>query len=299
MGNLIHTIASDGSCICVAADTTDIVAAAEQYHKTSAVVTAALGRLLTAASIMGSQMKNQQDSVTLRLAGGGPAGTLIAVSDSQGNPRGYVENPIVELPLNPQGKLDVAGAVGKNGTLSVIRDVGGKEPASGYVPLVSGEIAEDITSYFAVSEQIPTVCALGVLVNPDLTVRAAGGYLIQLLPGAGEGTIDRIERNLQGVLPVSTMVDQGMTPMEIAQTVLAGFDPQVLEERRISYRCNCSRQRVQRALLSLGRQELESLLEKEREVQVECHFCDKKYLFSASELRALLEHVEQNGEGAV
>ena len=290
MGNLIHTIAADGSCICVAADTTDVVAAAEQYHKTSAVVTAALGRLLTAASIMGSQMKNEGDSITLRLAGGGPAGTLIAVSDSSGNPRGYVENPIVELPLNPLGKLDVSGAVGKSGTLSAIRDVGGKEPASGYVPLVSGEIAEDITSYYAVSEQIPTVCALGVLVNPDLTVRAAGGYLIQLLPGAGEGTIDRIEANLKGVLPVSTMVDRGMSPLEIARTVLDGFDPQVLEEYPVAYRCNCSRQRVQRALLSLGRQELEGLLAKEHQVQVECHFCDKKYTFTAAELRALLHN---------
>ena len=268
----------------------DMVERARQIHRTLPVATAALGRTLMAASMMGNQLKEDNGSVTLRIKGDGPLGGITAVADSAGNARGYVVNPAVDLPLKGPAKLDVGSAVGRDGSLTVIKDLNLKEPYVGTVPLVSGEIAEDITSYFAESEQIPTVCALGVLVNPDLTVRAAGGYLIQLLPGAGEGTIDRIEANLKGVLPVSTMVDRGMSPLEIARTVLDGFDPQVLEEYPVAYRCNCSRQRVQRALLSLGRQELEGLLAKEHQVQVECHFCDKKYTFTAAELRALLHN---------
>lgn len=223
MGKLVRAIAAGGLAVCTAVDSTDIAARAEQIHKTSATVTAALGRLMTAASIMGSQLKNEEDSVTVRMAGGGPAGTLIAVSDSTGNPRGYVANPIVEIPLNAQGKLDVAGAVGKEGMLTVIKDVGLPEPATGSVPIVSGEIAADVTNYYAVSEQTPAVCALGVLVNPDLSVRAAGGYLVQLLPGAGEDVISRIEENIRDIKPASTMIDEGMTPGQIIDTVMAGL----------------------------------------------------------------------------
>lgn len=182
MDNLIRVIAGDGSVMCCAVDSTAIAAEAERIHQTSATVTAALGRLLTAGAMMGAMLKNREDSVTLRLAGGGPAGQLIVVADGDGMVKGDVTNPVVEIPLNDRGKLDVAGAVGRNGSLTVIRDLGFNEPTIGSVPLVSGEIAEDVTYYYAVSEQIPTVCGLGVLVNPDLTVRSAGGYIVQLLP---------------------------------------------------------------------------------------------------------------------
>lgn len=291
MGELIRMIAHDGSMICTVVDSTDIAAECERIHKTSATVTAALGRLATAASIMGSMLKNEDDSVTVRLAGGGPAGSLIAVADSRGNPRGYVTNPVVELPLNNKGKLDVAGAVGKNGTLTVIRDVGLPEPSIGSVPIISGEIAEDVTSYYAVSEQTPTVCALGVLVNPELTVRAAGGYLVQLLPGADEGEISRLEENLKDIPPISTMIDEGKTPREIAELLLRGFEPEEMERRQVKYICTCSKDRVERALISIGREELERLASEQESTEVECHFCDKKYEFSAEELGRLLKRV--------
>lgn len=284
MGSLIRCITSDGEIMATAVDTTDIVSRAEQIHTTSAVITAALGRLLTAASMMGNMLKGKDDSVTLRIAGGGPAGSLIAVSDSNGDVRGYVQNPVVELPLNAKGKLDVGGAVGKDGILYVMKDLGLKEPFSGSVPLISGEIAEDITSYYAVSEQIPTVCALGVLVNPDLTVRAAGGYIIQLLPAAGEDTIEKLERSIEGLKPVTTMLDSGMTPEEIVRAALKEFEVEVLYEQEVSYRCNCSKDRVQRALISLGKKELDEMAANLPIVEVGCHFCDKKYHFTPEEI---------------
>ena len=289
MGKLIRTIAQDGSAVCIAVDSTDIVAEMERIHKPSATVTAALGRLITAASIMGSMLKNETDSVTVRLSGGGPAGSLIAVSDSHGNPRGYVTNPVVEIPLNQYGKLDVAGAVGKEGTLSVIKDVGLPEMSTGSVPIVSGEIAEDITSYYAISEQTPTVCALGVLVNPDLTVKAAGGYLVQLLPGADEDAISRLEQNIKGIKPISAMVESGMTPEEISNIVLNGFEPQILDRANPVYRCTCSKKRVERALLSIGKEDLKKLAEEQETTEVNCHFCDKKYTFTRTELQDLLK----------
>ena len=215
MGKLVRCLTTDGTVVALALDATDIVARAEQIHKTSAVVTAALGRLLTAASLMGFQLKGRDDTVTLRVDGGGPAGQIVAVSDSAGNVRGYAANPVVEIPLRPDGKLNVGGAVGKDGLLYVLRDTGGSEPYVGCTPLICGEIAEDVTSYYATSEQIPTVCALGVLVNPDLTVRAAGGFLLQLLPFCPEDVITRLERNVAALEPMTAMLDKGMTPEEI------------------------------------------------------------------------------------
>ena len=229
MAQIVRTISRDGGVVCSAIDSTDIAAEAERIHKTSATVTAALGRLLTAGSLMGSMLKKKEESITLRLSGGGPAGLLLVVSDGEGNVRGTVDNPVVEIPLNSYGKLDVAGAVGREGTLSVVKDLGLKDPYVGQVPIVSGEIAEDITHYYAVSEQIPTVCALGVLVNPELTVRAAGGFLVQLLPGATEEEITRLEENVKALPAISKMIDSGMTPEEIAKKVLAGFEPEVLD----------------------------------------------------------------------
>ncbi len=289
MGKTVRYISEDGAIVMVAVDSTDIVYRAEQIHKTSAVVTAALGRLLTAASLMGSMLKGKDDSVTLKLAGDGPAGSVIAVSDSSGNPRGYVQNPVVEIPLNAYGKLDVSGAVGKNGYLYVIRDLGFGEPYIGQTPIVSGEIAEDIASYYANSEQIPTVCALGVLVDRDLTVKKAGGYLIQLLPGAPEEDISALEENIRSIAPVTVMLDEGKSIDDICHIALKGFEPQLLDESMSEYRCNCSRDRVKQALVSIGREELEKLAQEQEETQIECHFCDKKYVFSKEEILDLLK----------
>lgn len=289
MGKIYRTISADGGVVCSVIDSTDLVSQAERIHTTSATVTAALGRLLTAASLMGSLLKGEDDSLTLRLVGNGPASPLLAVSDSHGNVRGYAAANVVELPLNRFGKLDVAGAVGSEGTLYVIRDLGLKEPYVGQVPIVSGEIAEDITSYYAHSEQIPTVCALGVLVNTDLTVLAAGGYLIQLLPGADEETITRLEENVGRLDPVTTMLSHGMTPESITAAAMEGFAPEVLDSFEVAYRCGCTRERVERALIGLGREELLRLSEEQPTTELGCQFCNKKYHFSAEEIRRLAE----------
>ena len=287
MGKLVRTISHEGGVICLAVDSTDAIARMEQVHKTSAVITAAEGRLLTAASIMGTLLKSKNDSITLRMEGNGPVGHLIAVGDGSGNVKGYMTNPVVELPLNEKGKLDVAGAVGTDGFLYVIRDMGMKEPYIGQVPIVSGEIAEDITSYYAISEQIPTVCGLGVLVNPDLSVKAAGGFLVQLLPGALDEEIDRLEENIRNLKPVSKMIEEGMTPQEIAFKVLEGFEPEVLDKYEMGYVCDCCRDRVERALMSIGKAELKKMAEEEEQVEVGCQFCDKKYVFTRHQLKEL------------
>ena len=287
MPNLKRCITSDGAAVCVLINSTDIAARAERIHRTSAVVTAALGRLLTVASMMGAMLKEKDHSVTLRVKGDGPAGVVIAVAQGDGSVKGYVENPIVEIPLNSLGKLDVSGAVGKNGTLHVMKDVGEEEPVSGFIELVSGEIAEDITSYYAASEQIPTVCALGVLVNPNLTVRAAGGFLLQLLPYAPEDTITKIEANLKGIEPISTMIDKKMTHGQIMDKLFAGFEYNELDELDAVYRCDCSRQRAERAVLSLGKEEAAVVLREKGLVEVHCHFCNKNYRFNEAELGKL------------
>lgn len=289
MGKIVRTISKDGGVFCCAIDSTSAVAKMEQIHKTSAVVTAAEGRLLTAASIMGTLLKSKGDSITLRTEGKGPVGTLIAVSDGSGNVKGYMTNPVVELPLNKLGKLDVAGAVGTNGCLYVIRDMGMKEPYIGQVPLASGEIAEDITNYYATSEQIPTVCGLGVLVNPDLTVRAAGGFLVQLLPGATDEMIDKLEENINQLPAVSKMIESGMTPEQIAMRVLQGFEPEVLDSYEMDYVCDCSKERVERAIISLGKKEIQDMIDEEEQIEVGCQFCDKKYIFTRHDLKNLIK----------
>ncbi|MGN0641672.1 MAG: Hsp33 family molecular chaperone HslO [Huintestinicola sp.] len=286
MGKIVRTISEDGSAVATAIDATDIVSEIEKIHKTSAVVTAALGRLTVAASLMGIGLKGEKDTLTLRMNGNGPTGALIAVADSFGNVKSYVCNPVVELPLNQYGKLDVSGAVGKEGTLSVVKDLGLKEPYVGQVPIVSGEIAEDIASYFAVSEQIPTVCGLGVLVNPDLTVKAAGGYLIQLLPFAGDEVIDILEKNVNALPSVTQMLSSGVTAEDMAMKVLEGLNPNVLDELSAEYKCDCSKERVENALISVGREELESMAQDEQ-TEVCCHFCGKKYIFTPKEILAL------------
>lgn len=288
MSKLIRCLSEDGTVLVMAADTTLLVETARRYHETSKVCTAAMGRLLTAASLMGTLLKSDDYSLTLRINGGGPAGSVIAVGDPRGNVRGYVMNPHIEMPLNEKGKLDVGGAVGTDGHLTVIKDIGMRDPYIGQIPIVSGEIAEDITSYYAVSEQVPTVCALGVLVNPDLSVAAAGGFMIQLLPTADDTVIDRVEAGLQGLPSVTEMLAQGMTPLEICKKVVPNFEIGVLDEEEPDYVCNCSRDRVEAALLSTGR---ESLLEmaQDKGTQVRCHFCPKVYTFTPDELLALAD----------
>lgn len=287
MGRIVRAISADASVVATAFDAKDVVAEIERIHKTSAVVTAALGRLSIAASLMGIGLKNKDDSVTVRMNGNGPCGTLIAVADSMGNVKSYVGNPVVEIPLNQFGKLDVKGAVGTDGTLTVIKDLGLREPYSGQIPIASGEIAEDIAAYFAISEQIPTVCGLGVLVNPDLTVAAAGGYLIQLLPFADEKVIDIIENNVKSLPSVTKMLSSGVSVEEMSLKVLEGLDPNVLDEFSAAYKCDCSRERVERALISMGREELNAMASENATTEVCCHFCDKKYNFSSQELIAL------------
>lgn len=292
MGKLIRCITSDGAVMATAVDSTDIAAAAEQTHKTSAVVTAALGRLLTAVSMMGNFLKGEKDSITVKIDGGGPAGALTAVADSYGNVRGYAANPIVEIPLKPNGKLDVSGAVGTDGNVFVMKDLGLKEPYNGFVPIVSGEIAEDITSYYAVSEQIPTVCALGVLVNPDLTVKKAGGFIIQLLPAADNETITKIEENLSKLAPVTEQLDSGKDILDILKGALDGFEIEVLEDKTAGYKCPCSRERTEKALISIGEEELEKMSKELSEVEVKCSFCGACYKFSREEIGKIIKLIK-------
>lgn len=288
MSKSVRCITDDGCVTVIAADTTEIVETARQIHSTSKVCSAALGRLLTGASLMGITLKGKDDSVTVRLNGGGPAGSVIAVSDSSGNVRGYIMDPSVELPLNKKGKLDVGGAVGHDGFISVIKDLGLKEPSVGQVPLVSGEVAEDLTSYFAVSEQIPSVCALGVLVNRDLTIAAAGGFLIQLLPTADDTIIDKVEKGIKGLPSVTSMLVDGLTPEDICKRVLPEFNVEILDKSEIDYKCNCSRARVEAALISTGK---ESLLEMAQDpiTEVKCHFCPAVYKFTSEEIKKLIK----------
>ncbi len=288
MGRLIRCITSDGCVTAMAIDSTDIINEAVRLHETSAVVSAALGRLLTAASMMGSALKSSVGSVTLRISGDGPIGSVVAVSDSSGNVRGYVGNNVVEIPLNPKGKLDVGGAIG-DGNLYVLKDLGMKEPYNGVIPLVSGEIAEDITAYFAESEQIPTVCALGVLVNPDLSIKAAGGYLIQLLPTADDEIIDKVEKSIEKIQPITTLLSNGMSLEDIVKTTLNLFEVEVLDKSNVEYKCTCSHERTKKVLMTLGVDDLEKLASESEITSVNCHFCNSVYEFKSSEIKELIK----------
>lgn len=289
MSKAIRCLTKDATVMAMAIDSTDIVARAEQIHQTSAVVTAALGRMLTAASMMGIMLKGRDDSVTLKVSADGPAGTITTVADSEGFVRGYAEHPVVEISLKPNGKLDVSGPVGTNGMLYVLRDTGGKEPYIGCTPLVSGEIAEDVTSYYALSEQTPTVCALGVLVNPDLTVRKAGGLLLQLLPFCPDAVIDQVEANVANLSSMTAMLDSGMSVEEIVAKALDGMEFDVLDTYEPDYRCNCSREKIERAFLTMKPEDVRSLPDENGMTEVTCSFCDKVYHFTREDLERLLE----------
>ena len=287
MDKIIRATAGDGFIKMAVITARDMVQRAREIHSCSPTASAALGRTLCAASLMGEMMKEEKGSVTLRINGGGPAGSVIAVSDSLGNVKGYVVNPGVELPLKDNGKLDVGGAVGCDGYLSVMKDFGTGDPYTGQVPIVSGEIAEDITSYYATSEQIPTVCALGVLVNQDKSVACAGGFIIQLLPAADENTVSALEKCISDVRPVTTMLAEGMTPEDICRTVPGSFDMEILDSFDIAYRCDCSRSKVEKALISVGAKELDDM-SNDPETSVRCQFCGETYVFTPEDIRRLL-----------
>lgn len=292
MNNLTRAITGDGSAFIVAVDTTEALREMENLLKPSAVVSAALGRLLTASALMASQLKGEKDKLTLRMNGGGPAGTLIAVADACGNIKGSVTSPIVEIPLNEKGKLDVKGAVGESGVLHVIKDMGLKEPYVGQSPIVSGEIAEDIAAYYANSEQTPTVCALGVLVNPDLSIKSGGGFLIQLLPYADKSCISVIEENVKNFPPISQAIADGMTPQEICLKLLDGLSPDILDHSSVSYRCDCSRERTGRILQGFQDEVLQEMIDDPNPIEVQCHFCNTVYSFSDEDLKELLKRKE-------
>ena len=289
MDQLVRVIAKDAPVKAMAISATGIVERARSIHDTWPVATAALGRLLMAASMMGDMLKEEKGSVTLRVRGGGPLGSITAVSDSEGNVRGYVQNPAVDVPRKAHAKLDVGAAVGCDGDLTVIKDMGMKEPYVGSVQLVGGEIAEDIAAYYAESEQIPSACALGVLIAPDQTVQSAGGYLIQLLPGADDSVISAIERGIAKVGAVSAKLDAGLSPLELLKEVLCEFELEVLETSPVEYRCYCSAERVSRALISMGREELTRLIEEQENTELTCQFCDKVYHYSREDLKKLLD----------
>ena len=289
MDRIVRAISSDGLVQAAAICSRDLTERARQIHKLLPVGTAALGRTLSAASLMGNALKGAGASLTLQIKGGGPLGTVLAVSDNLGNIRGYVTNPQVDIPLREDGKLDVGGAVGREGTITVIKDLHMKEPYVGTIDLLGGEIAEDVAAYFVESEQIPTACGLGVLVDRDQSVKAAGGYLIQLLPGATEDTIVKVEGGIMAAGNVSAILDKDDDPEHMLRQVMSDFDLKILETCPVEYRCYCSRQRVERALISLGKDELQQILDEQGHCSMTCQFCDAVYDFSGGELKALID----------
>lgn len=291
MDRIIRTITSDGSLMASAIDSTEFVYTAQKLHGLSKTAAASLGRLLTGASMMGAMLKSDKASLTLKVNGGGPLGSVVAISDSNGNVRGYVDNPTVELPLKANGKIDVGGGVGTNGRLAVMRDFGEKDPYIGQIELVSGEIAEDITQYYAQSEQTPTVCALGVLVNKESgEAMLSGGMLIQALPGADDAAIARLEENISKLDSVTTMLAKGISLEDMCCKALDGFEVEILDEFKVHYACNCSKERFANALLTLGEKEILSLpLNEEGQAEAVCHYCNRKYYFSKEELSELSE----------
>ena len=288
---IVRAITADGMVKAAAITARDLVERARNIHTLLPMATAALGRALMGASLMGDMLKEEKGAVTLQIKGGGPLGTVLAVSDHEGNVRGYVQNPHVELMEKYQGKLDVGAAVGCDGTLTVIKDLGLKEPYVGSIGLLSGEIAEDLALYFVESEQIPTACALGVLVGTDQSVAAAGGYLIQLLPGAEEETISRIEEGVRKVGSVSHVLEGGLDGEGLLRAVLGDFSLEILEKHPVEYRCYCSRDRVTRALISMGKQDLSDLIRDQGKAELTCQFCDKVYRYSKEDLEEILANM--------
>ena len=293
---LVRAMTRDGFVKITAVSTTELTGRAREIHHTTAVATAALGRVLAATSMIGNMQKIDQGSVTLIIKGGGPLGTLLATADPEGNVRGYVENPQIDLMEKYQGKLDVGAAVGADGTLTLIRDLHMKDPYVGTVQLLGGEIAEDVAAYFVESEQVPTVCALGVLLNRDQTVDVAGGYLLQLLPGAPDSLIDQLEASVGKAGSVSGMMKNGLGPAEIIETLLGKDEVEILETSPISYKCYCSRERVASTIISLGAKEMQDIIDEGQDIHVDCQFCDTVYTFTPADIQALLDHATKPEE---
>ena len=294
LGNTItRAMTKCGNARVIIINSKEMVNDAIKYHNLSPTAAAALGRTLSATSMMGVMLKNKTDSITVTFNGDGVCGKVLAVSDYYGNTKGYVQNPQADLPLNSKGKLDVAGAIGA-GTLYIVRDEGTGEPYVGTTPIVSGEVAEDITEYFARSEQIPTVCALGVLIGKDYSCLSAGGYMIQLLPGAEDSFIDKIEQRITEIPPVSTLFSTGKTNAEYLKDILGDIEFDIFDEADVSYHCDCSRKRVEKALVSLGEKELSEMVNDGKSIDVSCQFCDKVYTFTPENLKNLLKTGKKN-----
>lgn len=291
MDKIIRATAGDGFIKMAVITARDMVQRAREIHGTSPTASAALGRTLCAASMMGEMLKGEKNSLTLRINGGGPIGSIIAVSDSEGYVRGYVDEPLVDLPLRSDGKLNVGGAVGIDGMLTVSRDLGMREPYVGSTELISGEIAEDITAYLLESEQVPSACGLGVLVDTDLSIKAAGGFIVQLMPGAPEEYIEKLEDNIFYMDQLTTILDED-GEMEVFEQVLKGFEYHKVGEVPVGYRCQCSRERVAEALSCIENSELEDMIAEGREVEVSCRFCDEVQIFAVNDLREILENKE-------
>lgn len=289
MNELVRMISDDGTLYVLCVNSTEMVQEAQNIHSLSKVCSAALGRLITGASMMGILLKGKDDTLTLKMSGSGPASPIVAVANSDGFVKGYVGDAHVKLPLNSVGKLDVSGAIGKDGNLTVIKDLGLKEPYMAQIPLVSGEVAEDITAYYFVSEQTPTVCGLGVLVNPDdEQVLLAGGFLIQLLPTADDETITKVENGLKGIKSVTAMLSDGLSPEEICKKVLPEFNMELLDRSNVEYKCDCSLERVTNALIAAGKDGLREMA-RDMQTEVVCHFCNKKYIFTSDQILKLLD----------
>ena len=285
---MIRATAAEGQIRAFAATTRDMVENAKNAHNTSPVATAALGRLMTAAAMMGADLKGEKDLLTLRIEGSGPLGGLLVTANGHGDVKGYAFNPDVMLPPNAQGKLDVGGSLDL-GVLSVIKDIGLKEPYVGQTQLVTGEIAEDLTYYFATSEQVPSSVALGVLMNKDNTVRQAGGFIIQLLPGASDEIIDKLEAKLSGISSITALLNAGKTLEEILTDILGEFGLEILSKMPVQFRCDCDRSRVEKAIISIGKKEIQDMINEGREIEVNCQFCNKHYKFSVDELEDMLK----------
>lgn len=285
---LIKGIDELGRIRVYVASSTNLVENARITHNTSPTASAALGRTLTAGVMMGAMMKNEKDVLTLKISGGGPAGNIYVVSRNNGIIKGYIDNPQADVPSRADGKLDVGALVGNNGSITTIMDLGLREPYVGQSNIVSGEIAEDIANFYAVSEQQPSAVSLGVLVDKDISIKAAGGYIIQLLPGVSDQDIDKIEAKLASIEPVSAMIDKGMTPEEIVDSILGDFNMQILEKMDIEYKCDCSRERIEQVIISLGKQEIVDIIEEDGQAEIVCHFCDTKHQFNKKELNKIL-----------
>lgn len=285
---LIRGMDKEGTIRIFVASTTNMVEAARTAHNTAPTSTAAIGRSLTAAAMMGVMMKNEDDRLTLKIAGGGPIGTIMMVANNMGDVKGYVDNPCADVPSRSDGKLDVKGVVGTNGNITTIMDLGLKDPYIGQANLVSGEIAEDIASYYLVSEQQPSAVSLGVLVDTDISVKAAGGYIIQLLGGISEESIVKIEEALKVIEPVSTLIDKGLSPEDIMHKILPEFDMQVLDKMEVRYKCDCSRARLEGVIKSIGNDEIKAIIEEDGKAEVVCHFCNTKYQFTKEDLEKII-----------